>query len=623
MCGVFGVIATKDRSPAITDEEAMRLRDLMKHRGPDDAGLWRGRNALLAHRRLSVVDLDCRARQPMQSACGRFHIVYNGELYNDASVRYELRRRGYPERGFRTNCDTETVLEAFACWGTDALARLRGMYAFAIWDSRENLLTLARDPLGVKPLYYHCGEHEITFASEPAPIATRSSISATPNLRMVSAYLTTIRTVLGGETLFRGISALEPGQVAQCSLAGRSPMMRIVDHYTDPPVSGEAPDEDESARLLRDALSESVAGHMRADVPICALLSGGLDSAAVTLLASRCTERLRTYCAGGSPGTRGDDLEMARLCADSLGVPHAQVALSERQGREAWPALVECLGVPLSTPNEIAIHAVAARLRSDGCIVTLSGEGADELLAGYEPPMRSALEFLQVNPDADARASGLFQLESNAWIPSTIKHAVLNETIWSSVERDDWLENVYERTFDRVMREAGPRAHPLDAHLRFHRRVNLTGLLQRLDSATMLASVEGRTPFSDAHIAALAATMPMDVKFAAAGSVGADQPQGGAGTAAAAPPHARTKIALRRAFCGDLPEAILRRPKASFPLPFESWLSAGTAALRECELARAMFTPAAIETVAASPRQHWRLAWPMMNIAFWARRWWD
>lgn len=619
MCGIFGVVSVQGRTPSLDDGAAERLRDLLTHRGPDDAGLWREGNALLTHRRLAVIDLDRRARQPMVSEDGRFVITYNGELYNDAELRSELRSRGRPESGFRTGCDTETVLEAFACWGTEAIGRMRGMFAFAIWDRRENLLTLARDPLGVKPLYFHCDGHEIIFASEPAPIVRCPTVGPRPNMRMVSAYLTTIRTVLDGETLFEGVYSLGPGQVAHCSLAGRSPVMRILDHWTDPPVAGEPIDGSAAAERLRAALDDSVAAHLRADVPTCSLLSGGIDSACVTALAAKRTTNLRTYCAGGAPEQPGGDLEMARLAAEHFGLPHEQALLTEEQSASAWPSLVNLLGVPLSTPNEVAIHAVARRLRDDGCIVTLSGEGADELLAGYESPMRSALDFVRADPRAGPRDAALFQLTSNAWVPSSIKHAIFEERIWSDIERDAWLEDAYERTFDRVGAEAGENASPLDAHLRFHRRINLTGLLQRLDAATMLASVEGRTPFSDGPVAALTTAMPMSVKFDVDDAF--DAPADGA-TATAAPPRVRTKIALRRAFARDLPEQIVSRPKASFPLPFEAWLPTAVSILRESDLARAIFTTAAIETISESPATHWRLAWPMINIAIWGRRWW-
>ncbi|TVQ31360.1 MAG: asparagine synthase (glutamine-hydrolyzing) [Phycisphaeraceae bacterium] len=619
MCGIFGIVAVAGREPSLDDSAIERLRDRMVHRGPDDAGLVRRRNAVFAHRRLSVIDPTPAGRQPMETPDGRFIITYNGELYNDAELRRELALRGVPAGGFRSNCDTETVLHAFATWGTGAFERMRGMYALAIYDTREHLLTLARDPLGVKPLYVWQDSKIVIFASEPGPILAHSLVSARPNMRMVSAYLTTIRTVLGNETLFEGLRALGAGQMAQCHMGGRAPVMRFIDLWRSGSPSA-SPDAAACAGgLVRDAVTDSVRAHMRSDVPICALLSGGLDSSAIASVAVGETDALRTYCAGAARADDAeieDDFSCARHMAEHLGTRHAEAIVTGEQFRERWPWMVREMGTPLSTPNEVAIHAVAARLREDGCIVTISGEGADELFAGYEEPMLTAMQF-----ERQRRAGGIdmspgrFQLESNAWIQTSVKSALFNADLWHALSEDAWLSTWYEQAFDTGALEVGDQADPLEAHLRFHRRVNLTGLLQRMDTATMLASVEGRTPFADVRLAALAESLPMHVKFA--WDVGEET-----GGAIATDVGARSKIALRSAFADVLPQTILQRKKASFPLPFQEWLADCGPWLRQSRFAQAVFTEAAIDAVAQSPSEHWRLAWPMVNVALWGDVWW-
>ncbi|MEC9372338.1 MAG: asparagine synthase (glutamine-hydrolyzing) [Planctomycetota bacterium] len=624
MCGILGVISLRGREPSLDDQAVIRLRDLMTSRGPDDAGLWRERNVILAHRRLAVIDPTPDAAQPMTSADGRFVIVYNGELYNDEELRSELAKRGHPDRGFRTRCDTETLLEAFACWGTGAFARLRGMFACAIYDRALETLTLARDPLGIKPLYLWSDARELLFASDLRAILHHPLVSARPNMEMVSAYLTTIRHTIENDTLFEGVHALAPGQIARCTFSGSAPTVSIVDYHTASPVD---PDFDDAAlpELLRAAVHDSVRRHLRADVPTCALLSGGVDSAIITRIARDLKPDLRTYCAGALPeaGEPESDLHHARRLAAELRTSHSEAIIDRDVFAEAWPGMIGAMGMPLSTPNEVAINAVAAALRADGCVVTLSGEGADELFAGYEQPMRSAAAFLE-SDDAARITHGAFQLLSNAWIAPDLKPAILSASTLAAIDNDDALLHRYDRIFQRVAQEAGAGAEPLDVHLRFHRRVNLTGLLQRLDTSTMLAGVEGRTPFADSEILAIADRMPMRCKFLLEEEQGAAGESASASIAVAAPARtvARTKIALRAAFADRLPAEVIARPKASFPLPFDRWMDSVVPALRASEFAREVFSAAAIETIAADPRANWRLAWPVLNLAMWGAHWW-
>lgn len=568
------------------------------HRGPDGEGVLDLGAAVLGHRRLAVIDPTPTGAQPMRTEDGRHTLVYNGELYNDAEVRAELAGSGVV---FRGPSDAETVLRALARWGAEGLARLRGMYALALVDAHERTLLLARDPLGIKPLYFHRLGEELVFASEPGAILTHPAARAEPDLAGISAYLTTIRTVLGSRTMFRGVSAVRPGEallfdLTQPGLPSQSPEIAW-------PAPGASADPDG----IRDAVRESVRRHLRADVPVCCLLSGGLDSAILATLAAACGSTLDTYCSGAraaeaSPAS--DDFAFASVVAARLHTRHVEAPVTREMFRQRWPEMVRAMGVPMSTPNEVAINEVARRLRADGKVVALSGEGADELFGGYDVPLAAAAEFERTRGVMPwPRGRGEFQLRSNAWVSREEKAGLFQEHAWRGLERDaalvEWCEGEFARAAERVPKDA-----PLQAHLRYQRRVNLTGLLQRLDTATMLASVEGRTPLADACVCALAESLPMSLKFEAGRGV-----EG-------------TKIALRRAFGAELPPEVVARAKASFPLPFREWLSDQIGALGRSRLVSDLFSPAAVELVRTRPQEHWRVAWPLINVALWARRWW-
>ena len=596
MCGLVAVVTAADQRPELTEPGLIAMRDRLAHRGPDDATLWSSANAMLAHRRLAVIDPTPAGAQPMLTPDERFVLVYNGELYNDADVRANLAREGVE---FRTHCDTETLLLALRRWGVGALARVRGMYAFALLDRADQTLLIARDPLGIKPLYVHrralaAGGTELVVASEIPAILAHPRVSADPDFVTISAYLTTLRSTLGSRTLFRGIETLRPGEWRRYDLR-RAPLpCESATIEPDAVTPGACAD-------LRAAIDDAVDRHCRSDVPMCCLLSGGLDSTIITARAHARAPDLRTFCAGAETDEPSADLAVADRVAAELGTRHTRAPISRDLFRERWPDLVGRTGLPLTTPNTVAIYEVARTLRDAGCVVTLSGEGADELFGGYAP----ALELAALHEMAlDRPSPGRFHLDSNGWVPVGVKSSVVRASAYAAAEEDTPLFEQYEADF-AACAERAPGDSPMQAHLRFHRRVNLPNLLERLDLATMLASVEGRTPFADAPITALAERLPMAHKFERSGE---DAP-------------ARTKIALRGAYAGAIPEEPRTRAKASFPLPFQAWVGDHTEVL-DAPFARDLFTDAALAGVRANPGAAWSFAWPMINVALWSRRWW-
>ncbi|HLO41752.1 MAG TPA: asparagine synthase (glutamine-hydrolyzing), partial [Phycisphaerales bacterium] len=535
-------------------------------------------------------------------------IVYNGELYNDHELREELRARGVE---FASGSDTETVAAALGAWGERGVDRLRGMYAIAWVDLDRGRMLLARDPLGIKPLYFakvRAGDRDVVYAgSEVRSVLAGGGVDARPDPVVVSSYLTTIRTTLGERTLYRGISTLEPGQ----RLVWVAEEDRLVrggwsswDDAAGSTGTGRAMDVDG----IRATVVESVRRHLRSDVPVCCLLSGGLDSSIIARCAHDLSEGFRgremtTFCAGADAGAGGsDDFAFAARMAREVGSTHIEARVTREMFKERWASMVARMGLPLSTPNEVAINEVARTLRSMGYTVALSGEGADELFGGYDVIMSMCGRMVREDPAGWRGKGGGFHVDVAAWVPVEAKGTVLKGDVHTAGEHDAVLVGEYERIFGECTRGVGD-AEGLQAHLRFQRRVNLGGLLLRLDQATMLESVEGRTPFADSVVASAAEGLGMGMKF--------EEGPGGL--------H-RTKIALREAFAGVLPAEIATRPKASFPLPFQGWVGDMVGVLRDSSFAREWFTEEAVATVCTYPERAWKFAWPMVNLGVWAGR---
>lgn len=627
------------RTLAVEPAGVVAMRDRLAHRGPDGRGLWWGEHIALAHRRLAVVGIGPAGDQPMVSPCGRHVMCYNGELYNNDLVRAAL------DAGDQTtapeSCDTGTVLRALARWGApEGLRRLRGMYALAWLDRDRNRLLLARDPLGIKPLYVWRGPaagggEEVVFASEIPAILAHPSVRARPDWAALSAYLTTIRTTVGGRTMFDGVRTLRPGEWVELDLSG--PRIRERGGVEEIPAhtSAAAWSDAEAVLAVGNVLRESVRRHLRSDVPLCALLSGGLDSTIVCAAALEHVGSLRTLCAGaqdseaaasgveelvlptGATEPISPDFAFAREAAAALGTVHREVGVTREGFISRWSWMVHRLGVPLSTPNEVAIYEVSAVLRAEGHVVAMSGEGADELFGGYDRLLSAGLAWARGGQAADDPAGGgEAALDAAAWVARSAKGLLLRPALWEGVEHDAALVEAYREEFGgcadraRIQGWRGEEAL-LQACLVHQRRVNLAGLLGRLDSAAMLAGVEGRTPLADVEVACLAEALAMRLKFDAGPAHNAAH--------AAAPHEVETKVALRRAFAGVIPSAIVRRPKASFPLPFQAWMAGASGVLEGSDLVRSVFEDAAIDLVRADPARTWNLAWPMLNLAMWGR----
>src|SRR5256885_6160857 len=376
MCGICG-IAFSARSRRLVDaQELVRMRDTMTHRGPDDFGIFTEGRVGLAHRRLSIIDV-AGGHQPMHDDGGSLHIVYNGEVYNHQDLRASLEQRGHR---YHTRCDTETILRLYQQEGPPAVHQLRGMFAFAIWDGRREELFLARDRLGVKPLYYVLTEDgSLYFASEIKALLAAGATSPQLNYHALPDYLAN-HAPSGTATLFTGVQRLLPGH----TLRWRDGVVDIHQYWDLSFARAEhtnRPDGDLIAEFGH-RFTEAVRIRLMSDVPLGVFLSGGIDSASIAAVMSRLVaEPIKTFSVAFAE-REANELGYARAVADAYRTDHHEVVVSPEEFFDALPTLVWHEDEPLAHPSSVALYFVA-RLATDHVKVVLTGEGSDELLAGY------------------------------------------------------------------------------------------------------------------------------------------------------------------------------------------------------------------------------------------------
>jgi len=376
MCGIVGLASL---AGGIELDVVARMRDTLKHRGPDDEGAWRSADGRvgLGHRRLAIIDLSAAGRQPMTDGTGHLQIVFNGEIYNYQEVRRDLEQRGH---GFRTATDTEVILEAYREWGLDSLKELNGMFALALFDADANRLVLARDRAGEKPLFYRTDGRSIAFASELKALFSDPACSRVMNLEALEYYLA-FGYVPGDLCLVQGVRKLPQGHVLTFDL--RSGAVTIQPYWTLPsdrsvPAASESDLVDEMDRLLAD----SVRLRLIADVPVGVMLSGGIDSSLVTAMAARASSRpVKTFTISFPGYGAFDESPHARLVANHFATEHIELAL-EPATVDLLPALARQYDEPIADSSMVPTHLVSRLIRREAT-VALGGDGGDELFGGY------------------------------------------------------------------------------------------------------------------------------------------------------------------------------------------------------------------------------------------------
>jgi asparagine synthase (glutamine-hydrolysing) len=560
MCGIAGIV---DLAPGPETRLAVeRMTDALARRGPDATGIRDCGGAVFGHRRLAIVDV-AGGQQPMHDADDDVTLVANAEIYNHAELRRELEGRGFE---FRTRSDCEAILHGYRAWGAGVAERLYGMFAFAIWDGRRRSLLLARDRLGQKPLYYARSGGRLLFASEVKAIL--AALDATPSVepRALARYLA-LDFVPTPWCIFQGIQKLpaahvleqRPGDDAQLSA------------YWELPVpSGEAPPPAEVAGSIQTLFETAVARRLMSDVPVGLLLSGGLDSTLIGAALRRVGARVETFSLGFDE-PEFDESEAARSISKWLGFRHHERRFGVRSLHEGLPDVIEWLDEPFADPSILAVHALSTFTR-EHVKVALSGDGADELFAGYDV-------FLAAKLDAWTRAAGRLRhwgLEALAQLlPVRERHFSLDfrlRQLARGLSYDEaarptaYTLNVSESEIgallgrmpcDDVLAEARAAAAPLtsgplDIALRQYARFFLeSDILFKVDRAGMAHGLEIRSPYLDHELAGYVASLPGALKL----------------------PGWRRKSLLRLALADGIPPAVLARPKQGFSVPIVRWIN--------------------------------------------------
>jgi asparagine synthase (glutamine-hydrolysing) len=540
MCGIAGVYHFA-RSGAVPDGVVARMTGALAHRGPDDHGLYRepAGVAALGHTRLSIIDLG-GGHQPMAGPGRDTWITFNGEIYNHRELRAEL------DAPFRTSSDTEVILALYERWGLDAFAKLRGMFALGLWDGEARRLLLARDPLGIKPLFYAEVRGALVFASDVAALREYPGVPCEVDPAALRSYLAT-RAVPAPRTLLRGVHKLPPGHLLVCGPRGPEPPRPYWMLERRPPSRPLR--EADAVAELRTRLQDSVRAHLVSDVPVGAFLSGGLDSSSIVACMRREIEGPIDTFSVGAAG-HDDELPEARDLARRFGTRHHEYVLTPQDFVSVLPRMVREFGDPVADPAAVPLYFLSRVVREAGLKVMLSGEGSDELFAGYAGYRAARAPWTQPWRLARQLAGRLVRGPRGG--SAYAGHAGLDglDVLGRLVaEGDDaaFAEIAAHRT---VAEAAG--MDPLQRMLYVDLKTRIPeDLLARTDRVTMAHAVEARVPFLDHELVEFGFWLPSDLKIR--GRVG--------------------KYVLRRAAEAWLPAEVIHRRKRGFPTPVRSWLA--------------------------------------------------
>ncbi|WP_148255183.1 asparagine synthase (glutamine-hydrolyzing) [Aidingimonas lacisalsi] len=593
MCGFTGFYQSRlDGSSMV--RVITRMRDLITHRGPDSEGIWldEGAGLALGHRRLSILDLSSAGHQPMESACSRYVIVFNGEIYNHEALRRRLKREGKAP-SWRGQSDTETLLASFAAWGIErCLQATVGMFAFALWDRRERRLTLARDRLGEKPLYYGWMDDVLLFGSELKALEAHPAFQRRID-RNALTLLLRHNCVPAPHSIYQGIFKLLPGHYLTLPLQDRAaaraarPQVywnfnEVVERGLAEPFSGS---DEEAVTLLEERLASSISQQMLADVPLGAFLSGGVDSSTVAaLMQAQCGHPIRTFSIGLDEKGQ-DEAVHAKAVARHLGTQHTELYVQPEDARAVIPSLPTMYCEPFSDSSQIPTFLVS-RMARQHVTVALSGDGGDELFGGYNrylgacrvwsrmqrlpgPARHSTAAMLRALPPAawdrlfalakpllprrweidtpgekaQKLAEVLAHADGQAFFRSLTSHwKEPSEIVIGAHEPQTLLSNsaAWPRTdaFEHWMMAMDAQTYMTD------------DILVKVDRAAMASSLETRVPFLDHRVVELAWRMPLDLKIR----------------------HGQGKWLLRQVLYRHVPRELIERPKMGFGIPLGHWL---------------------------------------------------
>ena len=626
MCGICGVMGF-ERSSDVERVHLEAMNQQIAHRGPDDSGFYVEGKVGLAMRRLSIIDVQT-GHQPVSNEDGSVWLVYNGEIYNHQELRPGLEARGHR---YRTHSDTETIVHLYEEYGRDCVLKLRGMFAFVLWDSKRRLLFGARDRLGIKPFYYRLTPKTFLFGSEIKALLAYPEVQPQLNRATIPEYLA-FGYLSGEETFFTGINKLMPGHTLELRETGELK----VEPYWDlnVPEDEEAIPESYYIENSRRLLEQATASHLMSDVPLGMFLSGGLDSSAVAALMTRIRRApIETFSVGYEESPYSE-LPYAQQVAAHIGSVHREVRVSRQDFFDALPKLIWHEDEPIVWPSSVALYFVA-RLARERVTVVLTGEGSDETLAGY-----TRYPWTLWNARFDKLYRGIIPGGLRAALRDTIGHSPRLGAEWrrrlyhTFLARDGgswssfYFDNFYaafseDEQADLLLDDQRPAAgkayrnslaywerssgHLLKRLLYTDVKTYLVELLMKQDNMSMAASIESRVPFLDHVLVEFAARIP--AKYMTRGLAG--------------------KTILKSAVKDLLPASIVYRRKMGFPTPWRGWLAGPQLATLESLLleprsvGRGLFRPEAVKRLFAEHRRrvvdHYDRIWRLLNLELWHR----
>lgn len=632
MCGILGVHNYANGSAPLTEALLARMTDTIRHRGPDDAGIHidPSGKAGLGFRRLSIIDLSPNGHQPMTNEDGTVHIVFNGEIYNFKDLRPGLEAKGHR---FRSHTDTEVILHLYEELGPACVEQLDGMFGFAIWDSRKQTWLLARDRLGVKPLYYTRQQGMLIFASEIKAILAHPLISADLNPEAMAQYLT-FKTSPAPHTLFAGIQKLPPGHFLISGRDGNCKIERYWDAVSPDRQLGARVDEREAVEHVRDLFQKAVAKRMIADVPVGAFLSGGLDSSAVVAqMTALGFGPVKTFSVGIRDLPQYSEFPFARQIAKRFATDHHEIEIGVREVEEYLPELVHHQDEPLADPVCVPLYYVSRLAARAGVPVILVGEGSDEQFFGYDTRVgflrryqrfwRPLLALPKPLLAAGYQAARL--LPVNRRYTNILRKAstgadlFFGSVAFAESDKDGILAPgaangaVSQQAVAAIMQELRSRSDRggiaaevmyLDLKIRLAEL-----LLMRVDKITMSQSLEAREPFLDYRLIEYTMAMPLNLKLK----------------------NWNPKYVFKQAMRDLVPAEIVNRPKMPFAAPVEDWLRTGLGpfarrTILESRLKeRRLFRYDGIERLMAEHEKgtadHGVQIWTLMNLSAWYDHW--
>ncbi len=626
MCGICGVI-NLDRSLHVDTATLKAMNQRIVHRGPDDDGFYVSGNVGLAMRRLSIIDLKS-GKQPVTNEDRSIWLVYNGEIYNYRELRSQLADRGHR---FLSQSDTETIVHLYEEYGQECVRHLRGMFAFALWDAKKRQLFMARDRLGIKPLYYFHSKTVFLFASEIKALLAHPDVRAQLNREVLPEYLA-FGYLAGKRTFFEGIEKLAPGYIALLEETGQLQ----VKQYWDPSVVEDAEGRPESYYVdgYRDLLHQAVQSHLMSDVPLGVFLSGGIDSSSIAAFMTDIRQApIETFSVGYSEQIFSE-LPYAATMAKHLGSNHHEIRIGRQDFFAALPKLIWHEDEPLVWPSSVSLYFVA-KLAREHVTVVLTGEGSDETLAGYTRypftlwnarldrayrrtvPARfrrvlrdTVMNSRRLSPKLRRQLLHTFLARDGAsWTSLYFDnfYAAFSEIEQGCILADELRPSPGEPYRDSLAIWEASSGSSLGRMLYTDIKTYLVELCMRQDQMSMAASIESRVPFLDHVLVEFALSIPAALKTR--GLTG--------------------KRILTAAMKGSLPDLILKRPKLGFPTPLSDWLQGSQGdtvnhiLLEERSLSRGLLKPDSIRLLLAEhrsgSRDHSVKLWRLLNLELWHR----